>query len=93
MSLPRSKGAEAATAGLFETATSAPDLTPVGRVTTFRRSTRVKPVGLKLVPGKLVVVPVQRSKNLRVYPTLAFWGVENFISTITLHCAFSLQLV
>ena len=93
MSLPRSNGAEDATAGLLVTATRAADLLPEGSVTTFRRSTRVKPLGVKLVPGRFVVVPVHRSKNFSVYPTCPFWGLEYLISTITLHELFSLQFV
>jgi len=38
---PSSSGAEAATAGVVDTATRAPDFTPVGSVTFFSRITSV----------------------------------------------------
>lgn len=45
------------------------------------------------MPGRSVVVPVQRSKNLSVYAMSERCGVENFSSTVTLHGASSAQLV
>jgi hypothetical protein len=60
-------GADAATAGVVLTATRAADLAD-GSVTFWKPgSARTKAVGgVKCLPGRSVVVPVHRSKNLRV---------------------------
>jgi hypothetical protein len=93
LSEPSRSGADAAAAGVVDTATRAADLAPVGMFTTAVMSTLVNPGGVKWLPGRSVVVPVQRSKNLRVYATSERCGDENFISTVTLQDPFRVQLV
>jgi hypothetical protein len=80
--------------GEVVTATSPADLAPGGSWTLpVVMSTVVNPGGVKLLPGRSVVRPVHRSKNLRTYATLPRWTVENLISTLTLQLLPSEQLV
>src|SRR5256885_1882186 len=82
-------GADAATAGCCATATRAPDLTPPG-IRTVRWSVGIMtmyPLAgvVVLAPGRSVVWPVHRSKNLRVKATgMLFCEVEKYIAISTL---------
>lgn len=92
--LPNRSGGEAAADGDVVTATRPADFAPAGSWTLpVVMSTVVKPGGVKPLPGTSVVVPVHRSKNLRVYAMLPRWTDENLISTVTLHAPFNVQLV
>ena len=78
------RGADAALVGEVVTATRAADFAPLGRATfAVVMSTVVKPGGVKWFPGRSVVVPVQRSKNLSTYATSDRCTAENLISTVT----------
>jgi hypothetical protein len=72
VSEPSISGAEAATAGFWATAISAPDFTPLGILTgqLSEAIATMYPTLLGVVevgPGRSVVWPEHRSKNLRTY--------------------------
>src|SRR5579859_4698276 len=70
----------------------AADFAPCGRDSDLSRMTRLKPGGVKLAPGRSVVVPVHRSKNLTMNDTFVLCTAENLMSTSILHGPASWQL-